>query len=199
LTIAVSVHALLRWRERGAEYADCSVDDVARVYREASPVDHPGPGRAKKPNTLYRRHPAGWVFVASPRGLRSVLIMTVYPPDDTRESGGARNYLRPKTKRHPARPHDPAVAGTIEPGPDWSDGTERARRKTEKAAQKQATKQSNVKRIELLEAELASLQGRLAALEAMLRGEDPQQPTSEEKFREPAESVGVGETNTFGR
>jgi hypothetical protein len=180
LTVSVSGHALFRWRERGAEYADCSFDDVARAYGEAAPVDHPGPGRAKKSNTLYRRHPAGWVFVASPDGLRSVRIVTVYPPDDPREVGGARNYLLPKSKRHPARPEapppEPAVAGHIEPAPDWTNGTERVNRKAEKAAQKLATNVSNVKRIELLEAEVAATKERLAALEAMLRGDDSKQP-----------------------
>lgn len=95
LAVSVTDHALRRWRERCAEYADAKVHDLVAAFRqslERPPAELP-PGLYHRPGFRYFAHaPTGSWFVVDGRVRGVAKVVSVVVP-------GVRNPLTPKTKR----------------------------------------------------------------------------------------------------
>lgn len=115
--VNVTDHALARYRERIAEYADAKAGDVLKALGETVPGHHPTV--CPSPGFVYRTHPAtGAMFVLKPEGIGLATLVTVRRPDEEN-----RNFLTPKPKSAPAMPTTPAKAKAKAPGfgstADW--------------------------------------------------------------------------------
>jgi hypothetical protein len=112
--ISVTDHALARWRQRGAAYADAPASDCVAAVRCSRPVadGEPLPAfMADRSGFAYLFHePSGCYFVAKPGVPGSLTVVSVLRP-------GFVNYLRPKRKKKPAAPAKPPRKFT-----QWADG-----------------------------------------------------------------------------
>jgi hypothetical protein len=86
MDIGVTMHALQRWRERAAQYADAGWRELADVFHDDRPVgdDEPlPPGISRRSGFLIRRHePTATYIVAKAVSADYCLLVTVLSLDD---------------------------------------------------------------------------------------------------------------------
>lgn len=111
--VCVTDHALARFRERVAEYADAGVADVLAALAETVP-GCPPEIRNPDPAMMYRTHPrTGAVFVLNCSQLNQAKLITVRLP-----SVEGRNFSNPKTRVRqvlPVRTVPPSILEEHEP------------------------------------------------------------------------------------
>jgi hypothetical protein len=99
--VEVTDHALARWRERGAEYADAPAEDLARAFCAAAVVPDDEPLPAANMNRLggvqWYKDAGGLYYLTRRPVADELLILTVVRP-------GWEPTLVPKRKKRPAAP-----------------------------------------------------------------------------------------------
>ena len=83
MLITVSMHALIRWRERAAQYADAKVQDVAAAVQKAKVIgkdDFLPATIVRYPGHQYRMDESGeFVFVCHQYDVKAMTVVSVIP------------------------------------------------------------------------------------------------------------------------